>query len=160
MKHPPSRMGLLWLIALLNQLTATTHGQTWETVFSTPLTENSNAIARKILLDPFAPPTAVPLRLFVGMDIFLEDLLVVNLSDATSQNRSPETIQGLFDLGFDPSSQNLVALSRYGDWNVRRSTNQGATWDVVDSLASPVGSENLLSQNGPRCFVHDDQGNL
>lgn len=162
MKHPTSGVSLLWLTALLNHLAATTQGQTWETVFSSEPMENSDALVRKIVVDPFAPPTAAPSRLFVGMDCrcFPEDLLLVSLTDSTSQSRSPEPRQGVFDIGFDPSSRNLFALSRYGDWNVRRSMDQGATWKVVDTLASLVDSAAPSSRNGPRCFARDDQGNL
>lgn len=146
----PSGTRLLMLTLLLG-FAAATRGQEWETIFTLPPPAVDERAT--LFLPPFPTPTA---QLWIGINRTDRGLAILDLATDTS---SVENFfdQGVYEFGFDPVSDSIYALGGGGaggaGWNVRRSSDHGASWTVVDSLPN-------ISRFGPRHFARDDEGNL
>lgn len=133
------------------------YAQSWETVFTVPpaqIPDSTHYYDRRpsaILPDPFAPPGSAVSRLFVGMGSDKHPLYVVDLHNGTGTGTTAGDWRPISRFGYDPSSQSLFALGGGGRWVVRKSTDQGVSWTVVDSLTN--------SYSYPGCFLRDDEGN-
>lgn len=126
---------MTWIFAVLASAALSSHAQSWETLVA--LGEpNADAIGHAVMLDPFSPDPAHP-DLFIGGESPGGSVLQVDLSVEPAAASASDAAPGLMHHLVADAFGNLYAAgyqSRGGRayWQVRRSSNGGASWVVVD----------------------------
>jgi hypothetical protein len=145
MKAHVQRFALL-LAAVLIGSPPDSAGQTWQTIFS----GLPNIQGRAILVDPFSIEPA-PNRIFLGNSYDLNGIVILDRSNGSLTFTRTTNYANFSDLGFDSFSQTLYATGDDG-WQVRKSVDRGASWQVVES-GSGVVAKSFATDNAGNIFI-------